>query len=164
MVFRKQNLMVVMLLLAISSPGWAAVETQFIAPEKYKDAVPSGRGSAVAKDSTLVAIKAQLDRLGKRYLAPDETLRIKVLDVDLAGEMKPVGSHLEQIRVMKSITWPSMRLHYELVKNGKTQSNGEDDVSDMSYLEHANRYANGDPLRYEKVMLEDWFAKKWGQR
>jgi hypothetical protein len=29
----------------------------------------------------------------------------------------------------------------------------------MNYLGHLNRYPDGDRLRYEKQMIDDWFAK-----
>lgn len=143
----------------------AAVQTQFVAPEKYRDAIPRDSGArASAKDPTLVEIGKHLDTLGKRYLAADETLRIKVLDLDLAGELKPIGNHMELIRLKNTLYWPSMRVSYELEKDGKIQAKGEETISDMSYLEHANHYADGDSLRHEKLMLEDWFARKFGKR
>jgi hypothetical protein len=30
----------------------------------------------------------------------------------------------------------------------------------MMYQQQLNRYSSGDPLRYEKRMLDDWFKKE----
>jgi hypothetical protein len=32
-------------------------------------------------------------------------------------------------------------------------------LSDMNYLYHLTRYSDGDALRYEKQMIDDWFEK-----
>ncbi len=32
----------------------------------------------------------------------------------------------------------------------------------MAYLQRLNRYAGGEPLRYEKHMLDEWFDAQFG--
>jgi hypothetical protein len=32
----------------------------------------------------------------------------------------------------------------------------------MNYLNHTNRYFDGEPLRYEKSMIDEWFEKTIG--
>ncbi|HZX26131.1 MAG TPA: DUF3016 domain-containing protein [Telluria sp.] len=36
-------------------------------------------------------------------------------------------------------------------------ASGEDRLSNMDYLMRLNIYSSGDPLRYEKQMIDDWF-------
>ena len=52
-----------------------------------------------------------------------------------------------------------MLVRYTLESNGKVIDSGEDQLSDMNYMGHINRYSEGDTLRYEKAMIDDWFKK-----
>ena len=36
----------------------------------------------------------------------------------------------------------------------------EEQIADLNYLVSVNRYPEGDRLRYEKAMLDDWFEKR----
>jgi hypothetical protein len=58
--------------------------------------------------------------------------------------------------------WPMIQLRYSLVQNGAVIASGEERLRDMSYLDRRlyNRYSSGDPLRYEKQMIDEWFGKK----
>lgn len=40
----------------------------------------------------------------------------------------------------------------------------EEQLSDMHFMLSARRYPDADRLRYERGMLDDWFAKRFGQR
>ena len=40
----------------------------------------------------------------------------------------------------------------------------EEQLADMNYLVSINRYPDGDRLRYEKAMLDDWFEKRIAKR
>ena len=52
-----------------------------------------------------------------------------------------------------------IQLRYSVESQGKVLRSGESRVADMSYLTHYNRYPSGEPLRYEKRMLDEWFTK-----
>jgi Protein of unknown function (DUF3016) len=89
-------------------------------------------------------------------------LRIEVVDVDLAGQMKP-GHTLNDLRVVTGqADWPSIQLRYVLEAGGQTLSSGDERLSDLNYLGYAGRLQPGDPLRYEKKMIDDWFKARFG--
>jgi hypothetical protein len=52
-----------------------------------------------------------------------------------------------------------MRLRYTVEQGGQVVASGEADLSDMMYLQRMNRYFDGDPLRFEKTMIDEWFDK-----
>ena len=59
-------------------------------------------------------------------------LDIEVIDIDLAGSLE-YHWRISPLRVMR----------------------------DMAYLSRINHYTEGDPLRYEKLMLDDWFQRSF---
>ena len=106
-------------------------------------------------------IKADLNRLGARYLDSRDRLRITILDIDRAGfDMSSRGP--SRIRVLNGATWPKIRLRYRLERNHKIVAAGEEMLSDQYYLAHPGAGLSTDALRYEKAMLADWFREKFG--
>jgi len=65
---------------------------------------------------------------------------------------------------MRAAAWPSIKLQYSLMRNGEVLASGEETVSDMDYLRRINTYPASDPLRYDKWMLDDWFAHRIVER
>ncbi|CAN5354205.1 hypothetical protein BH09PSE6_BH09PSE6_24120 [soil metagenome] len=148
--------------LLLGCHAWAAdVTVTFIDPEHYRDAAyrePFLSGALtpdVRRD-----LAGFLVELGGKRLPPTESLRIEVLDVDLAGRLRPTGSAaIDEIRVMRDFDWPRIKLRYTLSRGEQVLASGEDNVTDMDYLQTVNRYSPGDRLRYEKPMLERWFRR-----
>jgi hypothetical protein len=65
-------------------------------------------------------------------------------------------------------TWPRIRLRFTLTESGRVVARGEELISWQDYLERATARFAGDPLRFEKAMLTEWFetriARRWGDR
>jgi hypothetical protein len=134
------------------------VEVRFVDPAHYSDV----RDAHFPRADIEQPLAAHLQGLGDKLLAPEEKLEIEVTDVDLAGEIEPVGPRLEQVRVMRSHTWPRMTLRYTLRdRDGTALRSAELRLSDMNYLDNARPVSAGDPLRYEKQMLSDWFRREF---
>jgi hypothetical protein len=127
-------------------------------PQQYSDIGRIGPDSA----ATLKELEAHLAKLGEKYLAQGRSLRIEVLDIDLAGELR-IGapSAVNNTRLMKTKDSPSIRLRYVLAEAGKDIDRREETVSDRSYL--VRQIHQPERLAYEKRMLEEWFRKRFGQ-
>ncbi len=94
-------------------------------------------------------------------LPADQNLKIEILDIDLAGRYEPSRRYYD-IRVLRGgADWPHMHLRYTLESNGQVVSSGDEHLSNMAYLSRLNKYSTGDSLRYEKQMIDDWFAEKF---
>jgi hypothetical protein len=138
----------------------AAVTVAFSHPEKYQD-MPF---SPTDREQVLKDLGEHFARLGKD-LPPGQDLRVEVLDIDLAGRIHPNSRGRQDIRVLRGgADWPTMLVRYRLESNGQVIASGEDRLSDMNYLGRISRYADGDTLRYEKRMIDDWFKKKFAVR
>ena len=143
-------------LLSAALPSGAAGSAQvsYVQPEKFTDV---GHGS-FDRERTLQSLTQHFDTLGKR-LPDGQTLRVEVLDVDLAGEVWPRGPH--EVRVLRGrADWPHMTLRYTLLEGDRTVKAGEVRLADMAYLfnqQHLSQYGD---LPFEKRMLDRWFKQE----
>ena len=137
----------------------ATVEVRFIEPEKFADLREVGRD----RDHVLKGLSDHLHTLGDKQL-PGKNLLIEVTDIDLAGEVEPYGRRMQQVRVLRSVTRPAITLHYVLSEGGRELRRGDARLSDLAYLDRFNRYFEGDDIRYEKRMLDDWFKQEFSPK
>ena len=146
--------------LTMASPCFAAVDVVFSHPETYSDASLYNGYGAKGQEPALRGIREHLQRLGERYLRPGDKLEIEVLDVDLAGRFEWWRPYAYDVRILRDITWPRMKLRYVLDGNGRHIVCREEFVSDQVYLMNAAMRSSRDPLKYEKSMLDDWFRAR----
>ena len=138
----------------------ATVEIKFITPEEFSDVRDSGFG----RSETLAGIEAHLQTLAASQFgatASGKDLLIEVTDIDRAGELEPWGRDMREIRVLRAVGRPAISLRYVVSEGGREVQRGEAKLSDLSYLDRLNRYPSGDPIRFEKRMLDDWFSKEF---
>lgn len=148
-------------LLALPLPASAAVEVSFLAPERFVDAGRYPGERAKPGGGALRELALHLERLGETRLPADRTLKVEVLNVDLAGRFEPWRATAYDVRIMREATWPRVALRYVLEQDGRELARGEETLSDLNYLDRpAGRLAR-DPLRFEKAMLDDWFCARF---
>ena len=142
---------------ALASPAWAAgtVDVHFEKPAEFSDA---GRG-AFEREQTMKSLTDYLQSLG--VLLPDgQALRLDVLDIDLAGELRPFPLHSStEVRVLNGrADAPHITLRYTLQEGGRTVKAGDARIADLAYLfaSPAVSLRFGD-LPHEKRMLQQWF-------
>jgi hypothetical protein len=136
----------------------AAVKVTYKHPEKFAD-LPF---SSWDREQTLAQFTDYFNKLAKA-LPPGQDMDIEVLDIDLAGREHPGARSGRDIRVLRGgADWPSIHLKYSLLQNGAVLKSGDAQLKDMNYMYRLPRYSDGDPLRYEKQMIDEWFAKTIG--
>jgi Protein of unknown function (DUF3016) len=135
------------------------VQVSFVQPEKFADV----RDASMRSEDHLANLQRHLEQVGARYTPDGQTLKIEVLDVDLAGEPKP-GARPHDLRVLRGrADWPRMELRYTLEAPGAAPRTGKATVSDMAYLQRTPTRFTSEPLPYERRMLEDWFKAEFGR-
>lgn len=145
------------MLLVAAMPAGAAVTVTF-GPGPYSDIGHAGAETEKVKDD----LARHLQGLGSRYLAPQDNLRIEVLDVDLAGEVQLSRSGRE-IRVARGgADFPRIRLRYSLDAGAKSAS-AEETISDTSYLWFPARGRESESLYHEKRLLDSWFKEHFAR-
>jgi DUF3016 family protein len=136
----------------------AAVVVSFVEPDRYTD---SGNQSW-DRETNLRELEQYLQKLGDKYLAPNQTLRIEVLDVDLAGWPRFGGRAPNEVRIMRGrADFPAMRMRYTLESPAGRAETREETVDDTGYLDHGLRVGSSESLYYEKRMLEKWFKTRF---
>jgi hypothetical protein len=134
------------------------VELRFVEPEKFSDIGIS----TIERERSLSDLGHSFQGLG-RFLPDNQTLRIEVLDIDLAGEPRP-GTTREVRIVRGGIDIPRITLRYSLVADGKTLNSGDAKLSDANYLQSSRaQIAVGTNLPYERRMLESWARETFVQ-
>lgn len=137
-----------------------SVQVDFVQPEHFRDASLDSNGYERGADAYVMKqLTEHLVKLGTRYLAPGQTLRIDIRDIDLAGRFEPWHANTYSVRYMRDITWPSIALHYVLSQQGQVVSQADARVDDKFYLQRPGRQASSDRLYAEKAMLDEWFRK-----
>lgn len=153
-----------LLISSLAMPAMAAVEVTFTGAEKYSD-TKVGPGPVVKqRNMVLRELGAHLKKLGDKGLPAGDTLRIEVLDINLAGRDQPWNPGNPDQRLMDEVNWPSIKLRYVLVRGGQVVSQAEELVSDKDYLNQSVMGGSADSLRYEKRMLSNWFRDRFSQK
>jgi Protein of unknown function (DUF3016) len=145
-------------LAAAAAPAAAAglVEVRFVQPEKFADI---GRG-AYDRERHLEILARHFKALGEQ-LPDGQTLTIDVLDVDLAGELKPMR-RFGDIRVLNGgVDWPRMSLRWSLAADGRVLGAGEEQLADVGYLGVSSRLEQGQMMAYDVRMVQDWFRQRF---
>ena len=143
-------------LVSVAPPSGAAGSAQvsYVQPDRFTDI----GFASIDRERTLQALTQFFDTLGKR-LPDGQTLRIEVLDVDLAGEIWPRSAH--EVRVLRGrADWPNMTLRYTLLEGSRIVKAGEARLADMAYLFNQQRMSQYGDLAYEKRMLDRWFKQE----
>ena len=131
------------------------VEVKFADPQQYADA----GGTRGEQFQNLEKLARHLERLAQR-LPANQTLRVDVLEVDLAGTQ--FGLQPRVVRNMADI--PRLQLRYSLVAGGQVVASGEDYLSRLDYARHTASAFNRsyEALYDEKRLLDEWFATRFG--
>ncbi len=141
------------------------VSVTFVQPETFTDA---GRSPGRATPRELAALQKDLQQhlelLADRKLAASDSLQVEVLDIDLAGDFQPLRwASFSDVRVVRDIAGPRITLRYTAMLGDRVVTGPEEQLSNMNFLSSHNHYSSGDRLRYEKPMLDKWFAKRFGK-
>ena len=146
-----------------AAPAVARVDIQWQDPQSFSDVRAANQSRARYREQTFAQIEQHLDKLVST-LPQGQTLQLTVTDLNLAGRVWPsslVGlASAGDVRIIKGTDFPAMRFSYTLRDdNSDIVKAGEEHLRDLSFQNRVNRHSRGDALRYEKRMLDDWFAK-----
>ena len=134
------------------------VEVNFVQPERYTDA-----GQGTDAEATRKTLDQHLQALGLAGLPVEQRLKIDLLDIDLAGETRPMLNLSNNLRVLKGrADWPRIHLRYTLTDGAKILSSGDESISDMAYLMRSRATDRIEALPYERRLLSDWFRSHFG--
>jgi Protein of unknown function (DUF3016) len=150
---------VVAVLLAVSAHAAGTVQCTFVNPEKFADI----RDRTYSAEQNLKSLEQIVVSVAAPYVHDGQTLKVEVLDVDLAGEVRP-GARAYDVRVMRGrADWPRITLRWSLEGAGQAPKSGEAVVQDMAYLQRLQPAMSDTSLVYERRMLDEWFRAQFGK-
>jgi hypothetical protein len=130
-------------------------EVRFVNPEKFAD-IGTFKSDEQPNMDTLSHYIGQL----ARQLPADQTLRVDVIDVDLAGDVRQTRNG--PLRVARESGFPVIELRWSLESGGHVLRSGEARLTDLNYRHHLKRAGySTTSLYYEKYMLEEWFRREF---
>ncbi|MBL4910873.1 MAG: DUF3016 domain-containing protein [Alteromonadaceae bacterium] len=152
-------LMVILSAMIISPVSYAAkTEIKWTNPEKYRDIRAGDENRKAYKERVFSTFEKHFAKLAEK-LPAEQTLKIEITDVDLAGDVN-IGSVVNRIRIVTDLYFPSMKFSYQLINADKSVVKSADvSLKDMGFMYVNNfRYRN-QSFSYDKKMIADWFKK-----
>jgi hypothetical protein len=148
--------------LLLVGPARGEVLVNFIHPDRFSDANSRGDFPIRPDSPALHGLRQALQQFGTRYLPADARLQVEILDLDLAGRYEPWRIEARDVRILRAVDPPRIRLRYTLEQPGQPATSGEETVTDMLYLSRPEmRFNRGNPLAIEKAVLADWFRRRF---
>jgi hypothetical protein len=124
----------------------------------------AGRGR-VEREAHVQELARHLQRLAAQGLPANQALKVELLDVDLAGTVRPSSRTGQELRIVRGgADWPKLSLRYTLSRDGQVLRSGEDSLSDLNYSQRGGFGSGSQSLQSEKRLLADWFDSRFGSR
>jgi len=138
------------------------VEVVFVEPGKFTDIREDLYSSSEPSERMLQELREHLEHLGQSYLKPGQSLLVRIMDIDLAGEFEPWrGPDFDHIRILKDIYSPAITLEFRLTgADGKVLSEGKRELRELGYF-MGMVLPTWDRLRFEKEMLRTWLRREF---
>jgi hypothetical protein len=157
----KQSILMVTLLTAsflLAPNAFAATsEVTWTDYKSYRDIDEGNDGRKQFRERIFKDFEEHFAKLAAT-LPAEQTLKIDVTDVDLAGDTHHAG--VNRTRIVKEIYSPRMNFSYQVLDaDGKVIKSDEVVVKDMSFMSGSNLKYRNKSLGYEKKMLDDWFKE-----
>ncbi|MBB1328139.1 MULTISPECIES: DUF3016 domain-containing protein [Pseudoalteromonas] len=124
----------------------------------YRDVRASNQAKGSYHKSIAASFEKHMSKLAEQ-LPKDYKLNVEFTDLDLAGDVRYGG--MEEIRVVKSIYFPRIKLNYSLTDNDGTVLSKDTDVElkDMGFMDKI-KMGREESLYYEKRLLTEWFGEQ----
>lgn len=124
----------------------------------FRDVRPSSQTKGSYHKHIARHIEKHITKLAEQ-LPEGYMLNMEITDFDLAGDVRYGG--IDEIRVVKPIHFPRIKLNYSLTDNSGTVLNAADDVElkDMSFMDKIKR-GREEAFHYEKRLLSEWFDER----
>lgn len=139
----------------------AVVKVNWLNPEKFSDIRPANGSRKAYQERVTTAFEKILGELAEK-LPAGYSLEISVKDIDLAGDVNPMYRiDNTDIRVIKDIYFPRIKLDYVLFDQNKQPIRQESDVKikDMGFMTSSHIGNRNREFAYEREMLKKWFNK-----
>jgi hypothetical protein len=128
---------------------------------KFTDIVEGQENRANFQERLVKEFDDVFNQYSNRYLPEGYQLEVKVTDLDLAGDVRPMVVQAGMMRIVSRIYWPTMSFDYVL-KNAQNEivKSGKANLKDMNFLDRIRIRTGRTGFEYEEKMLSDWFKQQ----
>ncbi|MFZ4288364.1 DUF3016 domain-containing protein [Variovorax sp. HJSM1_2] len=138
------------------------VTVHFSDPSQYSSAYDFGRDGGNGQKAWLPTLAQHLaDKVGAK-LPPGQQVEVSITNVERAGRTEPWrAGPVGDVRIVRDIYPPRLDLQYtQRAADGQVLRSGPRQLRDNTFMANIDRYP-GDPLRYEKQLVDDWVDKEF---
>jgi Protein of unknown function (DUF3016) len=144
--------------LAVADPA-PRVEVVYVDPQKFTDLRNGYTQTDSARDFYLAEIRRYIEQRAGRRLADGDTFRVTITDVGLAGDYEARRPSVTNVRIIREVSPARIDLSFRLARaDGTVLAEGERKLRGTGYPVGVG-IDPADPLRYEKVLLDDWLRQ-----
>ncbi|WP_405598903.1 MULTISPECIES: DUF3016 domain-containing protein [unclassified Pseudoalteromonas] len=124
----------------------------------YRDVRPSNQAKGLYHKHIIESFEAHMTKLAEQ-LPNEYKLNVEFTDLDLAGDVRYGG--MDEIRIVKPIYFPRIKLNYSLTnKDGSVVNKGSDvELKDIGFMSKIKR-GRDELFYYEKDLLTEWFGEQ----
>ncbi|MBH0057829.1 DUF3016 domain-containing protein [Pseudoalteromonas sp. SWXJZ94C] len=124
----------------------------------YRDVRPSNQAKGSYHKNIAASFEKHMAKLAEQ-LPTDYKLNVEFIDLDLAGDVRYGG--MDEIRVVKPIYFPRIKIDYSLTdKDGTVLSKDSDvELKDMGFMNKI-KMGRDESFYYEKRLLTEWFGEQ----
>jgi hypothetical protein len=136
------------------------VEVSFNHPEQFADIRDRYLASEENKKEILSALQEYIVQRAPSFLPKGDALRITFDDIKLAGVINIAGVVGDR-RVVLASTPPMFMFEWSVTDStGKVIGSAKEKLEENSFKDLSSKADEGDPLRYEKAVLDDWMRNR----
>lgn len=137
------------------------VAITFDHPENFTDFKDGPIGTDRGREDYEYTLRRSIREDVSRLLKPGQKLSIVFTDIDLAGDFIPPVSVRNDIRVIKRIYPPRMKLHFTLTDAaGNVLKEGDRELRDLTFMDSISAADRQGDLAYDRVMLRNWLRQE----
>lgn len=171
-ILKRVRIPLLMGLLLAASAAWAgavapapSVEVTYQNPANFTEHRTTPVSELTDTDNDLAMLKRYIEKRAARVLAPGQHLVIVVTDIALAGRYEPWrNSPTGWMRVVRRTYPPRIDLNFTLTDaSGKVLKEGSRKLTDLGFMDTTGIH-NSDPIRYEKVVIDNWLRRDFGNK
>lgn len=145
------------LFIGVSQAGTATVEWHD--PDSYLDIRHANSGKNQFRRNVFNQFEKHFSKLTAEMPEGFE-LKVKVTNLNLAGDVRYSFSMHREVRIVKHTYWPMIEFEYQLTNGEQIVKSDKVKLKDMFFMDRGGSFRlSHDSYHYEKRILTDWFDK-----
>lgn len=131
------------------------VQMNWVEPANYADVKSAAGYQKLHEAHVFKHIGRHFDKMARMTLPEGVTLKVNVVDLDLAGYVYPLAA-----RQLSSSDEPKIKFEYQVLDGNRVIQSDLVELADPKYLFRVKMGKRSESYRFEKRMITEWFKKE----